>query len=83
VDDHKSTVTERIISSAGDPFPAAARRRATSSAFATRPFAVAARRPRTPECPSCFGGYVTVTYEEDGQEHDEAIPCRRCGGFAS
>jgi hypothetical protein len=26
----------------------------------------------------CFGGYVTVTVEEDGQEHEEAVPCRRC-----
>ena len=26
----------------------------------------------------CFGGYVTITVEEDGQEHDEAVPCRRC-----
>jgi hypothetical protein len=30
------------------------------------------------ECASCFGGYVTITVEEDGQEHDEAVPCRRC-----
>jgi hypothetical protein len=26
----------------------------------------------------CFGGYVTITVEEDGQERDEAVPCRRC-----
>jgi hypothetical protein len=26
----------------------------------------------------CFGGYVTITVEEDGQEHDEAVPCHRC-----
>ena len=26
----------------------------------------------------CFGGYGTITVEEDGQEHDEAVPCRRC-----
>jgi hypothetical protein len=26
----------------------------------------------------CFGGYVTITVEEDGQEYDEAVPCRRC-----
>jgi len=31
-----------------------------------------------PECASCFGGYLTITVEEDGQEHDEAVPCRRC-----
>ena len=30
------------------------------------------------ECASCFGGYATITVEEDGQEHDEAVPCRRC-----
>jgi hypothetical protein len=29
-------------------------------------------------CSRCFGGYVTVTVEEDGQEHHEAVPCRRC-----
>ena len=22
----------------------------------------------------CFGGYVTITVEEDGQEHAEAVP---------
>jgi hypothetical protein len=30
------------------------------------------------DCAGCFGGYVTITVEEDGQEHDEAVPCRRC-----
>ena len=35
---------------------------------------------RLDECASCFGGYVTITVEEDGQEHDEAVPCRRCAG---
>ncbi len=39
------------------------------------PFAHAAKRR---ECASCFGGYVTITVEEDGQERDEAVPCRRC-----
>ena len=29
-------------------------------------------------CPACFGGYVTITVEEDGAERDEAVPCRRC-----
>lgn len=28
--------------------------------------------------PACFGGYVTITVEEDGAEHNEAVPCRRC-----
>ena len=30
------------------------------------------------ECPWCLGGYVTITVEEDGQEYDEAVPCKRC-----
>ena len=30
------------------------------------------------ECSWCFGGYITVTVEEDGQERDEAVPCKRC-----
>jgi hypothetical protein len=33
---------------------------------------------RLEECPACFGGYVTIGVEEDGQDHDEAVPCRRC-----
>jgi hypothetical protein len=36
---------------------------------------------RTKRCngfPSCFGGYVTLTVEEDGEEeHYGALPCRR------
>ena len=39
------------------------------------PFAYAAARR---EFPACFGGYVTITVEEDGIERDEAVPCRRC-----
>ncbi len=39
------------------------------------PFAYAAKRSG---CPSCFAGYVTLTVEEDGQERDEPVPCRRC-----
>ncbi len=39
------------------------------------PFAYAAKRGT---CPSCFAGYVTLTVEEDGQERDESVPCRRC-----
>ncbi len=30
------------------------------------------------ECLFCFRGYVTVTIEEDGEEHHEAVPCKRC-----
>jgi hypothetical protein len=33
------------------------------------------------DCPACFAGFVTITVEEDGEEHDEAVPCRRCGGL--
>jgi hypothetical protein len=29
-------------------------------------------------CSRCFGGYVSVTVEEDSQEHLEAVPCVRC-----
>jgi hypothetical protein len=25
-----------------------------------------------------FAGYVTLTLEEDGEEINEAVPCRRC-----
>nr|MDP9479673.1 SWIM zinc finger family protein [Actinomycetota bacterium] len=39
------------------------------------PFAYAGKRGG---CPSCFAGYVTLTVEEDGQERDEPVPCRRC-----
>ena len=38
----------------------------------------AVRRGRRRGCSLCFGGYVTITVEEDGQEHEEAVPCRRC-----
>jgi hypothetical protein len=40
------------------------------------PFKAASRRKG---CPACFGGYVTITVEEDGQEHEEAVSCGRCG----
>ena len=33
---------------------------------------------RRHECFACFGGYITITIEEDGQEHDGTFPCRRC-----
>jgi hypothetical protein len=39
------------------------------------PFAYAGERQ---DCPSCFGGYVTITVEEDGDERHEAVPCKRC-----
>ncbi len=39
------------------------------------PFAHAGKRR---ECAACFAGYVTITVEEDGQEYEEAVSCRRC-----
>jgi hypothetical protein len=37
------------------------------------------RRTTTPPCcPSCFGGYVTITVEGDGNERNEAVLCRGC-----
>jgi SWIM zinc finger len=53
----RSGIGVRIVSVAGDPFKAAARRRG---------------------CSLCFGGYITMTAEEDGEEVIEAVPCRRC-----
>jgi hypothetical protein len=35
-------------------------------------------RRRRRSCPSCFAGYVTITVEEDGVEHDESVRCRSC-----
>ena len=40
------------------------------------PFACAGRE--RPECPSCYRGVVYLTYEEDGHEWTEPVPCRRC-----
>jgi hypothetical protein len=40
------------------------------------PFAYAGDKPRG--CSLCFGGYITMTAEEDGREYDEVVPCRRC-----
>ena len=53
----------------------AIRRTDLPEVMAGDPFAYAAARH---ECPVCFGGYVTVTYEEDGHEWTEPAPCRRC-----
>ena len=59
----RSGVKVRTISAAGDPFK-----------FWLRPAGRSQRRG----CSLCFGGYVTITVEEDGQERHEAVPCRRC-----
>ncbi len=44
---------------------------------ASDPIAYGAKRK---SCPACFGGYLTITTEADGQHQDEAVPCRRCHG---
>ena len=33
---------------------------------------------RRRSCPACFRGHVTITVEEDGEEHAEAVRCRGC-----
>ena len=36
---------------------------------------------RLENCPHCYGsGVVVLTCEEDGQEYDAVVPCRRCSG---
>jgi superfamily II helicase len=36
---------------------------------------------RLENCPHCYGsGVVVLTIEEDGQEYDDVVPCRRCSG---
>jgi hypothetical protein len=55
---------------------------ALKQSFATvagDPFAYAGRSQRR-GCSRCYGGYVYMGVEEDGQERDEAVPCRRCNG---
>jgi hypothetical protein len=67
----------------GDPDSMSSKNKSSAHAHTTTnpatragdPFVAAARRH---VCSLCFGGYVTITVEEDGQEHDEAVPCRRC-----
>jgi len=49
--------------------------RTIPNAIAGDPFAHAGKRR---ECSSCFGGYVSITVEEDGAERVEAVRCRRC-----
>ena len=49
--------------------------RTIPATIAGDPFAHAGKRRG---CPLCFGGYVTISIEEDGREHEEAVPCRRC-----
>jgi SWIM zinc finger len=30
------------------------------------------------ECSACFAGYTIITVEDDGEERDEPVRCRRC-----
>jgi hypothetical protein len=64
-ENEEEPVDEHTISPAGDAFYAASRRSGQNQEV---------DRP----C-YCYGsGVVVLTYEEDGQEHDEAVLCRRC-----
>ena len=66
------TVDEHTISPAGDPFYAA------SCPDDDTIEAHYASLERDVSC-YCYGsGVVVLTIEEDGQEHDEAVPCKRC-----
>jgi hypothetical protein len=67
------TVDEIRIPLAGDGFYAAAKHRPGGDTVEAH-YASLERL----ECPWCLGGYLTITVEKDGQEHDEAVPCRRC-----
>ncbi len=52
--------------------------RAHPEVAAGDPF-IAAGRVQDRDCPSCFGGYVTLSYEDaDGHEVFEPVRCRRC-----
>jgi len=62
-------VDEHTISPAGDPFTSQDHDDTLEAHYASL---------ERLGCASCFGGYVTITVEEDGQEHDEAVPCRGC-----
>jgi hypothetical protein len=51
--------------------------RTTEEVAAGDPF-IAAGHDNRRGCPACFGGFVTMTIEEDGEESFEAVPCKRC-----
>lgn len=50
--------------------------RTIPGAIAGDPFAHAGKRRSS--CSRCFGGYVYIDIEENAEEHQEAVPCRRC-----
>jgi len=47
----------------------------TSAVSAGDPFRAAGRRKG---CSACYGGFVSIAVEEDGQDYEEAVPCRQC-----
>ena len=69
----------RSISPAGDGSYAAANHHPDHDDSVETHYAALERA----ECPFCFHGYVTITLEEDGIEHHEAVPCRRCNADAN
>ena len=69
----RTTVDEIRISLAGDGFHAAAAHHQPAENLEAH-YASLERL----ECPWCFGGYLTITVEEDSQEREEAVPCKRC-----
>ena len=65
----------KSISPAGGGFYAAAIRRPNDQDDTVETHYAALERA---EYSCCFRGYVTITLEEDGIEHDEAVPCKHC-----
>ena len=64
---------EHTISPAGDPFYAA------SLGYRRTDDTIEAHYASLERPCYCYGsGVVILTIEEDGQEHDEVVPCRRC-----
>ena len=59
---------EHTISSAGDPF----------TSVPQRDDHIEAHYASLERACSCYGGYHYIGYEEGGEEHVEAVPCKRC-----
>jgi hypothetical protein len=73
VEAHPGARTTKGRFMATEDFSAHAHTTTDPATRAGDPFAFAGER-----CALCFGGYVTITVEEDDQEYHEAVPCRRC-----
>ena len=69
------TVDTKSISPAGDGFYAAAKYCPNAHDETVETHYAALERA---DCPFCFRGYVTITVEEDGEEYNEAVPCKPC-----